>query len=95
METETLWMKPDGVYTEGRKVKVRYAFIPSPPQDQPSKRYLLDGPPLDMDLATFKRMEALNAVLRLRSLEHASQKEYALKSLQERWVSEAARRLPM
>ena len=78
-----------------RRVTTEYILVPSPPVDQPSKRYLLDGPSTDMSLDTFKKVEALNELLALRMAEH-KRAEVALEEVRRRTMwAEAARRLPM
>jgi len=58
-----------------RKVTTHYALVPSPLVDQPSKRYLLEGPPLEMKYMTFKTMQILNQVLAMRVAELNEQGE--------------------
>ena len=67
----------------------------SPPVDQPSKRYLLDGPPPDISYDTFKKVEALNGLLALRMAEHKITEAEREEVRRQTMWAEAARRLPM
>jgi len=94
--TSTWALIPHGVSVgPTRRVTQGYILIPSPPADQPNKRYLLDGPTLDMSYATFKKMEALNGLLALRMAEHKITEAEREEVRKQTMWAEAARRLPM
>lgn len=81
-------MIPHGVMAVGRKIHRQFALVPSPPVDYPSKRYLLAGPPPNLDWPTWKNLQALNGVMALRMVEREEVRRAR------RWA-EAARRLPL
>lgn len=94
--TETWALIPHGVSVgPTRRVTTGYLLLPSPPADQPSKRYLLDGPPLDMSYATFKTMQGLNQVLAMAMAEHKITEAEREEVRRQTMWAEAARRLPM
>ena len=94
--TDTWALIPHGVSVgPTRRVTTGYILIPSPPVDQPSKRYLLAGPPLDMEYATFKKMQGLNELLALRMAEHKITEAEREEVRRQTMWAEAARRLPM
>jgi hypothetical protein len=93
-DADTWALIPHGVLAKGRKIHRQFALIPSPPQDQPHKRYLLAGPLLDMQYATFKKLEALNRLLELRVAERKIRAEGEEARRQTLWAM-ATKRLPM
>lgn len=86
---------PSGVTARGSVVQRQYALVPSPPEDLPTKRYLLYGPNQNLDYATFKKVEALNGVLILRMAERKLIEQAREEVRQKTMWAEAARRLPL